>query len=86
MKDRLISRRFDFVRKDIQKMLRRGFRRQRMIIVIAELRLLRRQQSKRHVPAMIPGKSVVVPLEVSAVIEKVNVNILKVVAAFPSQK
>jgi hypothetical protein len=53
MEEWLVSRRFDFVRKDIRKMLHQGFRRQRMRIVIAELRLLRRQQSMRHFPAMI---------------------------------
>jgi hypothetical protein len=53
MKDWLVSRRFDFVRKDIRKKLVRGFRRQRMRIVIAELRLLRRHQSKRHFPATV---------------------------------
>jgi hypothetical protein len=52
MDDWLVSQRFDFVRKGIRKMLVRGFRRPRMGIVIAELRLLRRQQSKRHFPAM----------------------------------
>jgi hypothetical protein len=52
MEDWLVSQRFDFVRKGIRKMLVRGFRRPRMGIVIAELRLLRRQQSKRHFPAM----------------------------------
>jgi hypothetical protein len=36
----LVSRSFDFVRKDIRMMLGRGLRRQRMGIVIAELRLL----------------------------------------------
>jgi hypothetical protein len=54
MEEWLVSRRFDFVRKAIRMMLGRGFRRQRMGTVIAELRLLRRrQQSKRHFPAMI---------------------------------
>jgi hypothetical protein len=52
MEDWLVSQRFCFVRKGIRKMLVRGFRRPRMGIVIAELRLLRRQQSKRHFPAM----------------------------------
>jgi hypothetical protein len=52
MDDRLVSRRFDFVRNYIRKVLGRGFRRQRMRTVIAELRLLRRQQSKRHFPAL----------------------------------
>jgi hypothetical protein len=50
--DWLVSRRFDFVRKGIRMTLRRGFRRQQMGMVIAELRLLRRKQSKRHFPAM----------------------------------
>jgi hypothetical protein len=70
MKDRLFSRRFDFVRKYIRKMLRRGFRRQRMRTVIAELPLLRRQQSKRHFPATILDKSVMAPLEALAVIHR----------------
>jgi hypothetical protein len=49
MEEWLVSRRFDFVRKSIRLMLGRGFRRQRMGTVKAELRLLRRrQQSKRH--------------------------------------
>jgi hypothetical protein len=48
MDDWLVSRRFDFARNYIRKMLGRGFRRQRMGTVIAELRLLRRQHSKRH--------------------------------------
>jgi hypothetical protein len=54
MKDWLVSQLFDFVRKHIRRMLRRGFRRPRMGTVIAEIRLLRRQQSKseRHFPAM----------------------------------
>jgi hypothetical protein len=86
MKDRLVSRWFDFVRKYIRKMLRRGLRRQRIRTVIAELRLVRHQQSKRHFPAMILDKSVMAPLEASAVIEQVDVNTLKVVGTFPSQK
>jgi hypothetical protein len=58
MEEWLVSRRFDFVRKDIRMMLCRGFRRQRMGIVTAELRLLRRrQQSKRPFPAMIIDRS-----------------------------
>jgi hypothetical protein len=56
--DLLVARRFDFVRKYIRNMLRRGFRRQRMRIVIAELRLMRRgQQSERVFPAMIHDRS-----------------------------
>jgi hypothetical protein len=57
MEEWLVSRRFDFVRTSIRMMLGRGFRRQRMGIVIAELRLLRRQHSKRHFPAMILDRS-----------------------------
>jgi hypothetical protein len=53
MSDWLVSQRFDFVRDYIRRVLRRGFRRERMKTVIAELRLLRRQQAKRHFPAMI---------------------------------
>jgi hypothetical protein len=37
MKELLVSRRFDFVRNYIQTMLGRGFRRQRMRTVIAEV-------------------------------------------------
>jgi dephospho-CoA kinase len=69
MNEWLISRRFDFVRKDIRMMLGRGFRRQRMGTVIAELRLLRRQQSKRHFPAIILDRSEIAPEKASAVIE-----------------
>jgi transposase-like protein len=47
--DLLASRRFDFVRKELV----RGFRSQRMGAVIAELRVLRRQQLEGHFPAMI---------------------------------
>jgi hypothetical protein len=117
MKDGLVSRRFDFVRKDTQKRLVRGFRRQRMGTVprieaapssymtldrsmtapakalvlrlsrsmstaIAGLPLLRRQQSKRHFPALIFDRSETAS---RTVIEKVHVNTLKVVATFPSQ-
>jgi hypothetical protein len=85
MKDWLVSRRFDFVRKDIRKKLVRGFRRQRMRIVIAELRLLRREQSERHFPAMLLGRTETAPVKASTVIEQVDVNTLKVVATFPSQ-
>jgi hypothetical protein len=57
MKDWLVARRFDFVRNYIRSMLGRGFRRQRMGTVIAELRLLRRQQGARQrFPAMIPDR------------------------------
>jgi hypothetical protein len=55
--DWLVSRRLDFVREDIRMMLRRGFRRQRMRIVIAELRLMRRQQPERQFPAMLPSRT-----------------------------
>jgi hypothetical protein len=56
--DWLVSRRLDFVRKDIRTTLRRGFRRQRMRTVIAELRLMRRQEPKRQFPAMmIPSRT-----------------------------
>jgi hypothetical protein len=47
MEDWTVSRRFDFVRNYSRMMLGRGFRRQRMRIAIAELRLLRRQQTFR---------------------------------------
>jgi hypothetical protein len=40
MSDWLVSQRFNFVRIYVRKMLRRGFRRQRMRTVIAEVRLL----------------------------------------------
>jgi hypothetical protein len=74
MDDMLVSRRFIFVRKYIRGKLRRGFRREQMKIVIAELRLMRRdQQSERHFPAMILNRS-----EASAVIEVVHVDTLKV--------
>jgi hypothetical protein len=53
MEDWLVTQRFDFCRNYIRKKLGRGFRRRRMGTVIAELRLLRRQQSERHFPAMI---------------------------------
>jgi hypothetical protein len=56
-------------------MLGRGFRRQRMGPVISELRLLRRQQSERHFPAMIIDRSETAPAKASAVIEQVDVNI-----------
>jgi hypothetical protein len=56
----VVSRRFAFVRKDIRMMLRREFRRQRMGTVIAELRLLRRQQSERHFPATIFNRSAMI--------------------------
>jgi hypothetical protein len=85
MEDWLVSQRFDFVRKGIRKMLVRGFRRPRMGIVIAELRLLRRQQSERHFPAMILGRTETEPVKASAVIEQIDVNTLKVVATFPSE-
>jgi hypothetical protein len=48
MDEWLVSRRFDFVRNYIRKKLRRGFRRQRMGAVIAEVRLLRRRQGARR--------------------------------------
>jgi dephospho-CoA kinase len=58
MKDWLVARRFDFVRDYIRTMLGRGFRRQRMGTVIAELRMLRRQQgARRRFPAMILDRS-----------------------------
>jgi hypothetical protein len=85
MDDWLVSRRFDFVRIEIRNLLRRGFRRQRMGTVIAELRLLRRQQSERHFPAMILDRSETAPVKASAGIEQVDVHTLKVVATFPSQ-
>ncbi len=54
MHDCLVSRRFDFVRNYVRKVLGQGFRRQRMRTVIAELRLLRCQQgARRRFPAMI---------------------------------
>jgi hypothetical protein len=86
MDDWLVSRRFNFLRNNIRKMLVRGFRRQRMGTVIAELRLLRRQQSKRHFPAMILDRSETAPGKASAMIEQVDVSTLKVVATFPSQR
>jgi hypothetical protein len=88
MDDWLVSRRFDFVRKGIRMTLRRGFRRQQMGIVIAELRLLRRKQSKRHFPAtMIPDRSETAPAKASAPspIEQVDANTKKVIATFHSQ-
>jgi hypothetical protein len=76
--DWLISRRLDFVRKDIRRMLGRGFRRERMRIVIAELRLLRRKQSERCFPAMMLDRNETAPVKVieqpSAVIEQVDIN------------
>ncbi len=58
MKDWLVARRFDFVRNYIRTMLGRGFRRQLMRTVIAELRMLRRQQgARRRFPAMILDRS-----------------------------
>jgi hypothetical protein len=55
--------------------LRRGFRRQRMRIVIAELRLLRRKQSERHFPAMMLdwSEKAPAPAKASTVIEQVDV-------------
>jgi hypothetical protein len=47
LEDWMVSRRFDIVRNDIRMMLGRGFRRQRMGTVIAELRLLQHQQTVR---------------------------------------
>jgi hypothetical protein len=85
MEDRLVYRRFDFIRNDIRMMLGRGFRRQRMRIVIAELRLLQRQQLKRHFPATILERSETAIVKASTVIEQVDFNTLKVVATFPSQ-
>jgi hypothetical protein len=85
LEDWMVSRRFDFVRNYIRMMIGRGFRRQRMRIVIAELRLLRRQQTERHFPAMILERGETVPVKASAVIEQVDVNTLKVVATFPSR-
>jgi hypothetical protein len=85
MEDWLVSQRFDFVRKAIRMMLGRGFRRQRMRLVIAELRLLRRQQSERHFPAMILDRNETAPVKASAVIQQVDVNTLKVVATFSSE-
>jgi hypothetical protein len=86
--DWLVSRRLDFVRKDIGRIPGRRFRRQRMGTVIAELRLLRRQQSERRFPAMMLDRSETAPAkakQASAVIEQVDINTLKVVATFPSQ-
>jgi hypothetical protein len=86
MDEWLVSRRFDFVRNYLRNMLRRGFRRQRMGTVIAELRLMRRQQSMRHFPAMIFDMSETAPVNASAnAIEQVDANTLKVVATFLSQ-
>jgi hypothetical protein len=57
--------------------------------VIAEVRLLRRLQLKRHFPAMIPDRTETAPTKTmamaSTVIEQVDVNTLKVVATFPSE-
>jgi hypothetical protein len=86
MHDWLVSRHFDFVRNGIRKMLRRGFRRQRMRIVIAELRLLRRQQSKRRFPPMNLERSATALVKASATIEQVDANTLRVVATFLSQR
>jgi hypothetical protein len=57
----LVYRRVVFAREGIRMILRRGFRRQRLGIVIADLRLLRCQQSERHVPAMIFARSGTAP-------------------------
>jgi hypothetical protein len=58
MKDWLVARRFDFVRNYIRTMLGRGFCRQRMRTVIAELRMLRPQQgARRRFPATILDRS-----------------------------
>jgi hypothetical protein len=88
MEDWMVSGRFDFVRNHIRMMLGRGFRRHRMRIVIAELRLLRGQQSKRKFPAMILARNKSAPAKAvaSTVIEQVDVDTLKVIATFPSQK
>jgi hypothetical protein len=69
-------------------MLGRGFSRQQMRIVIAELRLLRRKESKWHFPAaMILDMSETAPAKASApsMIEQVDANTLKIVATFPCQ-
>jgi hypothetical protein len=87
MEDWLVSLRFIFVRNYIRKKLGRGFRRQRMRAVIAELRLMRRQQSKRRqFPAMILDRAgEMAPVKTSSMIEQVDVKTLKVVATFSSQ-
>jgi hypothetical protein len=85
MSDWLVSQRFDFVRDYIRKVLCRGFRRERMRTVIAELRLLRRQQSKRHFPAMILDRDDTAPVKTSTIIEQVDANTLEVVSTFSSQ-
>jgi hypothetical protein len=51
------------------KQLGRGFRRNQMGTMIAEPRLLRRQQSERHFPAMILGRSDTAPVRALEVIE-----------------
>jgi hypothetical protein len=52
--------------------------------VIAEVHLLRRQQPRRHFPAMILDRTETAPVKTmalaSTVIEQVDVNTLKVVA------
>jgi hypothetical protein len=52
----------------------RRFRHQRKRIVIAKLRLLRRQQSERHFPAVTLGRTEIAPGKASAGIEQVDVN------------
>jgi hypothetical protein len=81
----LVFRRFDFVRKYIRNMLRRGFRRERMGTVIAEVRLLQREKSDRHFPAMILNRTETASVKASTVIEQVDANTLLVVATFSSQ-
>jgi hypothetical protein len=81
----LVFRRFDFVRKYIRNMLRRGFRRERMRTVIAEVRLLRREQPGRHYPAMILNRSETASVKASTMIEQVDANTLQAVATFSSQ-
>jgi hypothetical protein len=52
MHDFLVSQRFGFVRNYIRTIFRQGFRRPRMGTVIAELRMMRRQQQlERHFSA-----------------------------------
>jgi hypothetical protein len=80
----LVDRRFDFVQNYIRNMLGRGIRRRRMGTMIAELSLLRRQQSARYFPAMILDRGETAPAVTSALIEQVDVNTFKVVAMFPS--
>jgi hypothetical protein len=58
-------------------MLGQGLHHQRKIIVIAKLRLLRRQQSERRFPAMILGRTEIAPVKASAGIEQVDVNTLQ---------